>query len=612
MELETIDCLSNGTPVRFQQVTEEVKGTCTGCEAPGANVSCGIFRACGGSVWKRLLSSRAAEPYAAAWHFQAALRKETPAPMYFTARHWSTPAAQIEGLQRLIRGTRKLVGLPRFPECLTTAVSQLGLPEDWHQLALEFPDKVNAHIYYFGSAPALERYHIQRIDSRTHTTFGRYLRRHWPGASDHAIRDLVAIYGAGKVVIVNTMEEMLKAVQRGPYSCMQWDSGNDATYQTSDDDNDEIDTDIHPYEVYDPALGWAMAILQKDSKIAGRALIHQPTKTFVRSYGKDSDGYAVSEPTIDAWLKAQGYAYPTEWPEGVRIRAIKSDWRSGYVGPYLDPGPQRQSDNAKRCALVEEDGKLFFERNNTGEYVFDNTDGTLTHDPVELKACAGCGAMRNRRTFIEALAAENTREVCGECFAAGSWRFVETGPDTCGYVPEDEVVEDSQQRVFARRSIESGDVVQVLPSSPVWCEWLSRVTRYGGQGGGYVRDVELSTGQHSPYRLVDGLAYSAADCFLDPLRQVYKLYSQGVEYLSGQWVSQESLSEFLKGFDRPAVERFSPAIREMCLKIWDEREAVLSRVETPKSVSGVGGLKLASLKEASSPPTTWHGVESVR
>ena len=67
--------------------------------------------------------------------------------------------------------------------------------------------------------------------------------------------------------------------------------------------------------------------------------------------------------------------------------AIESDYRDGYVVPYLDPGQARRAENGNRCKLVKEGSKAYFERDNDGEYVFDNTDGTVTIDEVERAAC---------------------------------------------------------------------------------------------------------------------------------------------------------------------------------------------------------------------------------
>lgn len=370
----------------FESHPEEIKDSCRGCEVSSKNISCFALPGCNQKIWKLAVPSAAKGPYHDAWVAQRKAVQETPG-FKFPASAWKEPATQVTNLQHMLRNMRKLGSLKTLPGAICEALKCLGLPTDWHKLALEFPTVSGDSVSYIGSERAMQQYIDGYPLKRITTKIGRYLTRHWPNAEPHEIRDIVMLYDEGIVEMQYTMREMLYAVQYGPHSCMQWPEGEEFGYRGEDDDG-EYDTDIHPYEVYDPELGWAMAVFKEHGKISGRTLVHRPTKTFARSYGKDSDGYAGSCAKSEAWLKTQGYKLVDAWPEGVRMLAIESDYRDDYVVPYLDPGQARRTENGNRCKLVKEGSETYFERDDGGEYVFGNTDGTVTIDKIELAACS--------------------------------------------------------------------------------------------------------------------------------------------------------------------------------------------------------------------------------
>ena len=365
----------------FESHPEEIVGSCQGCEVKSKNIGCFALPSCHQKIWKLAASSAAKGPYHEAWMAQRRAVQETSK---FPVSAWKEPVTQVTYLQHMLRDMRKLGSLRTLPDAICEALRRFGLPTDWHKLALEFPTVSGDSVSYTGSEKALQQYIDGHPLKRITTKMGRYLTRHWPNAEPHEIRDIVMLYAGGVVEMQYTMPEMIYAVQYGPYSCMQWPGGDESGYRAEDGDGDEYDTDIHPYEVYDPELGWAMVVFKEQGRISGRTLVHRPTKTFARSYGKESEGCSGSCAKSEAWLTAQGYKLVDAWPEGVRMRAIESDYRDGYVVPYLDPGQARRAENGNRCKLVREDDKTYFERDNGGEYVFDNTDGTVTIDKIEL------------------------------------------------------------------------------------------------------------------------------------------------------------------------------------------------------------------------------------
>jgi len=373
----------------FESHHEEIKDSCQGCEVSSKNISCIALPGCHQKIWKLAapsVASAAKGPYHDAWMAQRRAVQETPR-FKFPASAWKEPTAQVTYLQYMLRDMRKLRPLKLLPDAICEALRRFGLPIDWHKLALEFPTVSGDSISYIGSERAMEQYIDGYPLKRVTTKLGRYLTRHWPNAEPHQIRDIVMLYDGGVVEMQYTIPEMIYAVQYGPHSCMQWSEGEEFGYRGEDDDG-EYDTNIHPYEVYAPELGWAMAVFKEQGRISGRTLVHRPTKTFARSYGKRSDGYSGSCAKSEAWLKTQGYKLVDAWPEGVRMRAIRSDCRDDYVVPYLDPGQVRRAESGNRCKLVKEGSETYFERDNGGEYVFDNTDGTVTIDEIELAACS--------------------------------------------------------------------------------------------------------------------------------------------------------------------------------------------------------------------------------
>ena len=353
---------------------------CTGCIA-GREVACYALPNCSSGSWIKLQNAAALGPY-----FEAYERAKEPTSRSVYYINWDEPKRQVESLQDMVCSMRGY-DYTHMPYAVKTALDKFGLPKDWHKLALEFPVDVGDGLIGFCATTAKQRaVMLHGNDSqRTVTTIGRYIRRHWPEAKDHEIRDVTALAETNGVTITYDMDEMIDAVQDGPASCMQWvEAGLSGTwymtgeqYPDGDDDEPENDiTTVHPYHAYDPELGWGMAVRKEGSRIVARALVYEKdgVKCFVRSYGEDSDGYSGSDVAIDAYLKHKGYEYLDAWPEGVKLKAVKHEGGDWCV-PYVDPGPNRIAVGGRRFKL---DGDVFV-RDNDGEYVFGETDGSYSY-----------------------------------------------------------------------------------------------------------------------------------------------------------------------------------------------------------------------------------------
>ena len=122
----------------------------------------------------------------------------------------------------------------------------------------------------------------------------------------------------------------VRAVINGPKSCMSED------IQIKCDDGETR----HPYEVYDPKLGWSLAVRDNNGSIDGRALVYKHhrhgTLSFVRSYKRcPNGGYSYADEVLEAWLKDQGVQKLDSWSE-VSARMMYYEVRGTFLMPYLD------------------------------------------------------------------------------------------------------------------------------------------------------------------------------------------------------------------------------------------------------------------------------------
>jgi hypothetical protein len=247
--------------------------------------------------------------------------------------------------------------------------------EDWHQLLLEWPHKAitdpNRLAYTRNEQAAM---HNGDSDAKAVvTTIGKYLTRHFPDAPSNLIRDVVAqfTYG-GSTIITKDMDAMVNAVMQGPRSCMS------SSFDILCHDKEER----HPYAVYDPSLGWGMAVrADTDGMVLGRCLVHESEdgKGFVRSYKREREysSHSGADESIEAYLSGLGYAKWRGWPDHVRIKRYPLR-REGYLMPYIDGGNQH----------VDEDGDDEFRISSYGGFEACSTSGIINGYTC---TCDDCG-----------------------------------------------------------------------------------------------------------------------------------------------------------------------------------------------------------------------------
>lgn len=267
-------------------------------------------------------------------------------------------------------------------------------PDDWQQLLLEWPHRADSdanRIAYTRDERA------GLADKQTVTSVGKYLHRHFSHAPDDMIRDIVAEYTYdGEIKIVRDIGIMVTAVTNGPASCMT------KRFDILCDDNEYR----HPYEVYDPDLGWGMAVRKDDNGyVLGRCLVFEHKahghKGFVRSYKRERGEHAHSgsDEAIESFLRNLGYDKWGEWPEGTPLMRYELRSGGGYLMPYIDGSTQRVDSSTFR---ITEDGDIDA----------DNTDGRSDHHRTE---CSHCGERYNDEEEGGYVGRHEDTNVCQYC-----------------------------------------------------------------------------------------------------------------------------------------------------------------------------------------------------
>ena len=247
---------------------------------------------------------------------------------------------------------------------------------NWHEMVLEWPHKAqgNSNRIAFTLDDAKGE-----ADRQTVTTFGKYLRRHMPDCPDHILRDFTTRYtvDATKCHITTNMDKIIDVVRKGPASCMS-----------------KFDAHDHPYKVYDPSLGWALAYrTQGDGEYWGRAIINQNSMMFVRSFKRcPNDGYSHSDELLEAWLESQGYTHESSW-EDHRLAKV------GDLMPYIDGDDQEVDDCGTHWHICA-----------NGEYRCTSVEGYVEENGIE---CDHCGSRVDEYeiTYID----DGSVYVCDSC-----------------------------------------------------------------------------------------------------------------------------------------------------------------------------------------------------
>lgn len=225
-------------------------------------------------------------------------------------------------------------------------------------------------------------------DRRVVMAVGRYLTKFYSDVfTEGQIRDLANAEKGYEVQWADTAEDMVWVYENGPDSCMV--SG--------------FDTCTHPVATY--ASGeFRLAWFKLGDIAIARALVHEPSKKWVRAYGNEADAliYALEELGYD---KADGWG-------GAKLKRIFE--RGEPVLPYLDG-----EDN-----YVYDDGEFFVVCGDEAEadYQCDCTNGRGEY--VGGVECSYCGGRIRNDGYTNT---EDGGQACDECWynhgtvAQGRW-----------------------------------------------------------------------------------------------------------------------------------------------------------------------------------------------
>ncbi len=192
-------------------------------------------------------------------------------------------------------------------------------------------------------------------DRQLKTSFGKFLRKHFPLFPDHAIEELTTKHKADlscEVEFLSGMDIVDVYKSGSLQSCMTKDF--------------ERDTDLphHPAEVYD-APGIRLAVLRdKVGKVNARSLVYEPSETdkrYIRVYG---------DQTLLRRLSRLGYT-PGSF-EGAKFKTLPvfEKGPSTYILPYIDAFNGPWGSRAGYVALI--DGQLQQISRTYGQNIINN------------------------------------------------------------------------------------------------------------------------------------------------------------------------------------------------------------------------------------------------
>lgn len=256
-------------------------------------------------------------------------------------------------------------------------------PRDWHAVLLEWPHVSTTDPHRLAYTRSEEHGIANR---QTVTSVQKYLARHWPQLKSHEISKWAATYSPDEFYIADTLPEMIRAVELGPWSCMQSSYSGGTNFDeevfkawNADPEAEEPDWDDHFYAAYDPQYGWRLAVQKRGSEFIGRALVNG--KVFVRTYAPAGPRSNAPNPELEAWLEKQGYVRNAYWPNGLKL--AKPDHRHArFAVPYID-GTHHKVSDCGNYLVMDYDGDM----------ECSNTDGT--YDEVEddsIGTCCDCGS----------------------------------------------------------------------------------------------------------------------------------------------------------------------------------------------------------------------------
>lgn len=236
----------------------------------------------------------------------------------------------------------KVMGMFDLHSVIARAVEEGYRPKDWQQMLLEWPHvstEDEMQIAYTRDDTAGEDFCLNGSKRQTRTSLGKYLSRHYPHIPDHVRRDWAGRYSVSRFEIWDTKEGIISGIELGPESCMHSMKNNHEFRRTDNSDlvawhagdkTQQVNWDRHPYAVYAPEYGWAMAVRLHEGEVVGRALVNTQSMEFVRSYGGGGN-----DNRLETWLQDKGFSPAREWTVGLKLADVTAPC-GGTLMPYID------------------------------------------------------------------------------------------------------------------------------------------------------------------------------------------------------------------------------------------------------------------------------------
>lgn len=249
-------------------------------------------------------------------------------------------------------------------------------------------------------------------DRQVRIKVGKYLHKYYGDIlPEETIRKLANEAKGYTLHWVTTAAEMCHVYEHGPSSCMSggWSviSGNHS-----------------PIECYEGEF--RLAYFQDASEhIIARCLVHEPTKTWVRSYG--DEGTALSEAVV-----AAGYVHSNSW-EGAHLTYVEDD--DGHVVlPYLDGDRKGVRKVGNKWQVVS----------GNYDYWCDNTDGVMD---VDRAACGCCGERCNEDDLSWSDSEQQSIGPC--CIDSYRWAYIGRHGSRDWVHEEDAVYNNSDEEYYS-------------------------------------------------------------------------------------------------------------------------------------------------------------------
>jgi hypothetical protein len=292
------------------------------------------------------------------------------------------------------------------------------------KLAFHFPHESTEDPTMLAYTPSHD---YGKRDRQVRIKVGKYLAKYY---GDTLTQEQIRAFANGakgfEVKFADDKEGFRRIYANGPSSCM---SGSTRSF--------DLSGDVHPVDVYegDFRLAYIEAI---PGRVSARGFVHEPTKTYVRTYGNEAD-------TLGTALDDLGYTFAESW-EGAYLKRVE-DNHGRIVLPYLDGDIK---------TVREVSGGRWLITDSRYDITCDFTNGTPETDEGDY-TCDVCG---DRHHEDDSHWSEyHERTICGSCIEDYTYAYIGRHHQT--YVHNSDVIyNESDGNHYSREHAEEKGLVE--------------------------------------------------------------------------------------------------------------------------------------------------------